>query len=128
MFKRSDQSELSPSPRLHTARAREREPALVCAACGNKVTRESERIEVSGAHQHNCTNPQGITFHIGCFGRVTGCGNVGPVTAEHTWFQGYQWQVAVCTRCATHLGWRFVSAGGGFHGLILDRLTSGRDG
>ena len=124
MFKRSDQNELSPVPRLRTARTRRREPSLVCATCGHTITKESERIEMAGAHQHVCTNPQHVTFRIGCFGRVTGCGNIGPCTAEHTWFKGYQWQIAVCSHCTTHLGWRFTSANDVFYGLILDRLVS----
>jgi len=70
-------------------------------------------------------NPHGIVFEIGCFTAVKGCGYVGPPSDEFSWFAGYDWRVAVCFMCLTHLGWFFSSAGKeSFHGLILDRLIT----
>lgn len=109
------------------ARKRERQQPrrkLRCAACGHTVTDESQRIAVSGSHTHHCTNPAGFTYDIGCFRAAPGCGQVGPQTAEHTWFAGYRWQIAVCGGCGEHLGWRFANSGGDqFYGLILGRLS-----
>jgi len=101
----------------------EPEKLIVCRQCRNVITRPEERIEIQGAHQHTFANPQGIVFEIGCFGFAQGCGFVGPLTDEFTWFKGYSWRVAVCGACITHLGWLFHSPGGdSFCGLILDRL------
>jgi hypothetical protein len=44
-----------------------KEKRLFCAACRHPVTHQDERIPVQGAHEHRCTNPHGITYHIGCF-------------------------------------------------------------
>jgi len=124
MFKRSSADEVGPSPRLRPARARHAEPKLFCASCGHPITAESETIEVQGSHQHVCTNPEQITFHIGCFAHAVGCRQVGPVTAEHSWFSRYRWQVALCRRCGVHLGWHFTGTSDAFYGLILARLIS----
>lgn len=96
---------------------------LLCAACGHVVTDRNQRIAVLGAHEHNFTNPHGITFHIGCFRDAGGCAAVGDATAEFSWFPGYAWRVALCTNCQTHLGWRFQMDQDYFLGLIVNRLT-----
>jgi hypothetical protein len=79
---------------------------------------------VQGGHEHRFTNPHGVTYHIGCYREAAGCSIVGESTMKFTWFPGYAWRVALCANCRTHLGWRFESPGGGFHGLILNRLIS----
>jgi hypothetical protein len=102
----------------------ETERHLHCLACGNRVTRQADRIEVSGAHEHSCTNPYGIRFHIGCFREAPGVAGIGESSGAHTWFPGYCWRIVVCGHCSTHLGWGFHSMGGDrFFGLILDRLS-----
>jgi len=79
---------------------------------------------VQGAHEHRCTNPHNITYHIGCFREATGCAVSGEATTEYTWFPGYAWRIALCANCHAHLGWRFQSRDDYFHGLIMARLTS----
>jgi len=101
-----------------------KEKRLFCAQCRHPVTREEERIRVNGAHQHTCTNPHGLTFHIGCFREAGGCAGVGEAILEHTWFAGYAWRVALCASCGAQLGWRYQAPADRFHGLILDRLTT----
>ena len=95
---------------------------LVCAACGHAVARTSARREVSGAHEHTFVNPHGHVFHIGCFSPVTGATAIGVPSHQFSWFPGYTWRVALCVGCGVHLGWRFGN-GGGFWGLIVDRLS-----
>jgi len=101
-----------------------REKRLFCANCRHPVTNQDERISVLGEHEHSCTNPHGMTFHIGCFRRAGGCEPVGTQTTEHSWFPGYAWEIALCATCQAHLGWQFVSTGDYFFGLILGHLTS----
>lgn len=100
------------------------ESRLYCARCNHAITDEKQRVAVNGAHAHTCTNPHGITFHIGCFRKASGCTADGAGTTDYTWFPGYAWQVAYCGRCDTHLGWLFTSPDGAFYGLITRRLTS----
>lgn len=102
----------------------EKEKRLFCAACRHPVTHQDERIPVQGAHEHRCTNPQGITYHIGCFHEAAGCTAIGAATMEYTWFPGHAWRIALCAHCRAHLGWRFQSRDDYFHGLIVARLTS----
>ena len=101
-----------------------REKRLFCVACRAWITHQDERIPVQGAHEHKRTNPHGLSFHIGCFRSARGCAHHGAATMEHTWFKGHAWRIALCAKCQTHLGWTFETEGGGFYGLILDRLTS----
>ena len=101
-----------------------REKRLYCVACRHLVTHQDERITVSGSHEHTCTNPAGLTFTIGCFREAGGCVAVGEPTTEHTWFDGYEWRVALCAKCERQLGWRFQAPADYFHGLIVDRLSS----
>ncbi len=96
---------------------------VLCRECLHPVTREQDRTQVHGAHQHTFANPSGIVFTIGCFRSAEGCGAAGSPSDEFTWFQGYSWRVAVCTGCLAHLGWLFTTASGAaFWGLILDHL------
>lgn len=96
---------------------------VLCRECLHAVTREEDRTEVHGAHQHTFANPSGMVFTIGCFQAAEGCGAAGSPSDEFTWFKGYAWRVAVCTGCLAHLGWLFSSpSGAAFWGLILDHL------
>ena len=101
-----------------------KEKRLFCAACRHPITHQDERIIVQGGHEHTFTNPQGMTYHIGCFREAAGCAAAGEATTEFTWFKGYAWRIAYCAHCHVHLGWRFQSDADYFHGLIVDRLTS----
>jgi hypothetical protein len=83
------------------------------------LTREDLDAE-RGAHRK--TNPAGYTFDIGCFRRAPGASAWGEASAEHPWFAGHTWQIALCAGCGAHLGWAFQAEGSRFHGLILDRL------
>jgi hypothetical protein len=99
------------------------EKAVRCAQCGHGITSPRERIDVQGMHQHAFCNPYGIIFEIGCFRAAPGCGYAGPATEEFSWFAGYNWRIAVCSACQTHLGWQYSAAEReSFHGLVLDNL------
>lgn len=103
----------------------EREKALVCLQCGKRITDESQRISIDGAHRHTFANPHGHVYDIGCFGSAAGCYGAGPASDEFAWFKGYSWQIVICAGCMSHLGWFFISSGGHhFFGLIVDRLVS----
>ena len=96
---------------------------LLCARCGHPVTRERERIDIDGVHEHRRTNPAGYRFHFGSFRAAPGCTTQGAPSHEHTWFAGYAWRIANCASCLGHLGWRYERGADGFYGLILERLA-----
>jgi len=96
---------------------------LLCRRCGQQITSDTQRISVDSAHEHTFANPEGILFHIGCFGHVQSCQFSGEPTAQWSWFKGYQWRVTYCAECNLHLGWRFSSGDHIFHGLVLQNLS-----
>ncbi len=97
---------------------------LFCARCRHSITAPDQRIAMNGSQEHDFVNPLGLRFRITCFRQAPGCAVSGPDTTEHTWFAGYAWSIASCSRCNTHLGWLFASTHDRFYGLIVDRLIS----
>lgn len=97
---------------------------LLCAQCRHAITSHGARIEILGQHEHTCANPHGYAFHIGCFADAPGCVAVGRAESAFSWFPGYTWKTALCSRCHAHLGWEFGAATSRFHGLILARLVA----
>lgn len=102
---------------------RDFDEVINCAACSQEITHTKHRTSAGGKFSHTCVNPAGILFEIGCFKEAAGCREIGPESDDFSWFDGYVWQVTVCTDCKTHLGWRFWSADNEFYGLILNRLS-----
>ncbi len=95
---------------------------VYCTVCSSVLARLDDRIEVSGSHDHHFTNPYGVEFHIGCYSEALGCAIAGSRVAADTWFPGFQWRIAKCSECQSHLGWYFDRAEVFFYGLILDRV------
>ncbi|MBL4622759.1 MAG: hypothetical protein JKY89_10210 [Immundisolibacteraceae bacterium] len=114
-----------PAPNDPDAEFEQRQPsAISCRACGQPVTNERFRLQVEGQHGHRVTNPHGIEFLILCFSQADGCLNAGHPYRQHSWFKGYQWQIALCRRCGAHMGWYFSQAEkDAFFTLIVDRIT-----
>ncbi len=92
---------------------------LLCAKCGQKVTRAEDAIEVGGRHLHARLNPAGVLFAFGCF-KDARCAVEGTPSTEASWFPPAAWQYAHCLRCGAHLGWYFSE---GFYGLVMERLS-----
>ena len=95
---------------------------IYCGTCSHVVARKADRIAVNGSHAHDCVNPYGIRFHVGCFAEALGCTLSGEPTAADSWFPGFFWRLATCAECRAHLGWYFDSADRYFYGLIVDRI------
>lgn len=96
--------------------------ALRCAVCEHRITDRAYRCERSGAHEHTFVNPAGFAFRIACFVAAPGCAHVGAPSEEFSWFPGWKWQIAICGRCHSHVGWIFRLGGEQFHGLIVSAL------
>ena len=92
-----------------------------CGQCRHELTHRRYTIAVEGAHQHTFRNPHGWSFQVACFSTAPGVAAFGPPVAEHTWFEGFQWQVALCDGCGGHIGWWYLGAST-FVGLIVTRL------
>lgn len=100
----------------------EEDEEVRCVACGHGIARRRDAIEMSGAHEHTFVNPSGVVFQVVCFRDVTGCVEIGDEEATFTWFPGWTWQIAICSRCRSHLGWKFRLLPDAFWGLIRTKL------
>ncbi len=96
---------------------------FLCKICRNSITPYETKINIDGHHRHTFVNPAGIEYSIGCFSSADGCYETGIPTGEYTWFPGYRWSYALCSKCRNHLGWRYNSSGNSFYGLILENLV-----
>ena len=114
---------LNSNPNIDTDQKESTEKYLVCKTCENKITTINNKVEIYGAFHHSFLNPAGHVFEIGCFSEAPGCALTGVPTSEWTWFPDYQWQVALCCSCISHLGWYYsADKKPSFWGLILNTL------
>lgn len=98
---------------------------ILCAACGETITRARHAISRRDAHRHTVFNPMGQLFEIRCFA-VADCINADPPYTEFSWFPGYSWQMAHCSGCGAQVGWYYRAPGDAFYGLIANRLVDAR--
>jgi hypothetical protein len=96
---------------------------LACAACRRRITSSAARIAVNGSHEHECENPHGYRYKIGCFAHAEGVVALGNASTYWSWFPGYSWQVQNCAGCGVLLGWLFAREGSRFWGLIVESLV-----
>ena len=101
---------------------------MVCAQCGDDITRSSQRIAVNGSHRHAVPTAHGIDQEIGCFSLAPGCLSMGHFALDFGQPTEGFWQMAVCAGCGNHLGWHHQTDDAfGFYGLILDHLAAAPD-
>jgi hypothetical protein len=101
---------------------------ILCQQCRTVITTATAAIELAGQHAHRLTNPADVTFEVVLY-REANCVAQGPPTWEHSWFTGFAWQLALCGRCAMHLGWLYTKPESlGFYGLIKTQLVFGKNG
>ncbi len=101
----------------------EAEDAIACATCDAVVSAERLVFSVEGGDAVGIfPNPYGQLKEIVTVKDAWGLESIGPGTTDFTWFAGYEWQVAYCASCRTHLGWRYDADGAAisrFYGLLL---------
>lgn len=103
-----------------------------CRVCDTHVADHVDLFAAAGADAPGFfVNPAGRFFEVLTLRRARSVAVAGNPTLEATWFEGYAWQFALCARCTTHLGWRYVSSAGAepptFYGLIRDALIERDD-
>ena len=96
----------------------------LCLICSKKITSDKDRFLFNDQSEFQFTNPGGFIFDIITFDSADGCLDTGIPTMEFTWFPGHSWSYAMCSRCGSHLGWRY-SGQYSFYGLIKSRLIKG---
>ena len=128
----SGAGEASGEADAHDTSKAERGRRFHCGACDAHVADSRDLFAAAGAGASAVfVNPSGRFFEIVTLRRVRSVATAGPLTYEATWFDGFAWQLALCARCGSHLGWRYRAAGGAkpgdFFGLIRAALVE-RDG
>jgi len=96
----------------------------LCIVCNKKITSDKDRFEYNNQSEFQFVNPNGFYFDILTFSNSEGCIEIGEPTLEFTWFVQHSWSYAVCSRCKTHLGWKYLGKYS-FYGLIKSRLVKG---
>lgn len=96
----------------------------LCLKCSKKITTDKDRFLYNDQSEFQFANPDGYIFDIITFNAADGCREQGKPTLEFTWFPGYSWSFALCSRCGLHLGWKY-SGEFSFYGLIRARLIKG---
>lgn len=102
----------------------EEKKAIHCFRCHHIITYPEEALSVLGKFEHQFSNPLGIKYRFGTYRNAPGCQLVGEETRQHTWFEGYFWNIALCGKCGIHLGWRFRHEVDEFFGLILSSIIA----
>ncbi|MCD4743819.1 MAG: hypothetical protein K8R67_15255 [Desulfobacteraceae bacterium] len=95
---------------------------ILCLYCKNLITNHYTQIKINDSHKHVFANPHGIVFEIGCYKEAVGCMVYKGASKEFSWFLSYNWRIAVCNHCSSHLGWLFTSDSNSFFGLIIEKL------
>lgn len=78
-----------------------------CLYCGMAVSTSDRILEVDGRIRHLFVNPAGMRCELLTFIACPGASVLGDPTLAHTWFRGYSWRLALCSRCGAHLGWHY---------------------
>jgi len=96
----------------------------LCKICNKIITSDKDRFEFNDQSEFQFINQGGYFFDIITFCAADGCREEGEPTMEFTWFPGHSWSLAVCSRCASQLGWKYQGEFS-FYGLIKSRLIKG---
>jgi len=96
----------------------------LCIICNKKITTDKDRFEFNKQSEFQFINPDRYLFDIITFSAADGCREHGKPAMEYTWFPGHSWSFAACSRCTSHLGWKYQGEFS-FYGLIKSRLIKG---
>ncbi len=94
---------------------------LVCAACGHPITKVAEKVDIRGRHDYGFTN-LGYLVRLGCYRNAPGCVGINRVSHGYSWFRGYAWDIQLCEKCYTQVGWKYMGPEDSFYGLVFKML------
>ena len=103
------------------------ESILRCKWCGAAISQIRHVFSVGGSAGTTgaYVNEHGVVHQTVTLRKIDGnvvC--VGRPETRESWFPGYNWQVAHCSICAEHLGWKFRRVGGENDDDLPDRPGS----
>lgn len=85
---------------------------FLCKRCNNKISMYNDIFSMSkGNLAGNYCNPAGYIHETICFYKVIESSTrmIDRPSTDFSWFPGYAWQIALCSKCSTHVGWKFIA-------------------
>ncbi|KAG8041068.1 hypothetical protein G9C98_002056 [Cotesia typhae] len=85
---------------------------FVCKRCGAKVAKQTDVFQMNeeGVQSAYCNPAGAIHETITLYKAQSLVLDNAPPSSEYSWFPGYQWTIAHCGGCRSHMGWRFTAA------------------
>jgi len=103
---------------------------LVCRRCYQELADQSDIFSMSSeGPQGAFVNPGGHLHETLTVYKAKNLKLVGEPSTEYSWFPGYAWTIAECSRCYNHIGWKFTVAKEGlkpdkFYGFSRKSISS----
>ena len=86
---------------------------FLCKRCKNKIAIYNDIFAMSkDAVNANYCNPAGYvheTLTVNKTFEASAVELVDRPSTDFSWFPGYAWQIAICSKCFTHVGWKFIA-------------------
>ena len=84
---------------------------ITCLKCKSKVCRKEDVFCMSlKGPQGTYVNPSGFVHETITVFRAEGLSLIDEPSTEFSWFPGYAWTICNCSRCGSHIGWKFTTA------------------
>ncbi|BES92127.1 protein cereblon homolog [Nesidiocoris tenuis] len=84
--------------------------AYYCLSCDLLIGHQEDFFAMSAeGAQSTYVNPGGFVHDTVTLLKASHLSLISHPSAEFSWFPGYYWQIAVCTHCHKHIGWKFTS-------------------
>lgn len=103
-----------------------RSPGVRCLRCQFVIADNLYRYLIDEKYRHTFVNPVGQIFEVVTISKGKGIVSIGDKTLDNTWFDGFMWNYAHCSKCSAQLGWSYYSLDQretvSFFGLIFDNI------
>jgi cereblon len=85
--------------------------SFCCRHCGAPIGHKDDvfSMSIDGALA-SYVNPGGYVHQTLTLYKVTNLSIVSRPVTQDSWFPGYAWSIAQCSRCHGHMGWRFTAS------------------
>ncbi|XP_054164156.1 protein cereblon-like [Oppia nitens] len=82
---------------------------LCCSECKTKICEKDDVIVMSSnGPQGTYVNSHGAVHEMMTVSKASNLSLYGRPSTESSWFPGYAWTICRCSRCHSHMGWRFT--------------------
>jgi hypothetical protein len=98
---------------------------IFCLPCQQRIARVADLVKLhkEGVSAHY-VNSHAVVHDVITLRYVNNIVVEGNPQPEHSWFDGYAWQIIYCSECGNHLGWKFSAAEDHYSGFFGLRRTA----